>query len=120
MLTLDDKDKEWLSKFNVEYYGNTFKKGKGPLNHHVKADHKKVYDQTNARNRDMYNQRYRLYDEPKWGGMDYYGTLTPEDALIEAMDKEVRIKKFVSDAMDKEVNKEFLQRLTRFCFNIGE
>ena len=56
---LDDKSKEWLSKFNVEYYGNTFKKGKGPLNHHVKADHKKVYDQTNARNRDMYNKIYK-------------------------------------------------------------
>lgn len=117
---LDDKSKEWLSKFNEEYYGNTFQKGSGPRNLHVKTQRKLVYDQTNSRNRDVYNQRYRLYDNPEWGGMDYYGTSSPEDALIEAMDRQDRIKAFAEDALKIEKNNEFLEQLTRFVFNIGE
>lgn len=117
---LDDKSKEWISKFNVEFYGNTFKKGSGARNLHTKDKHKLVYNQTNARNRDIFNQRYRLYDNPEWGGMDYYGTLTPEDALIEAIDRSDRIQEFVEESMKMEKNKEFLEQLTRFVFNIGE
>lgn len=117
---LDGKSKEWLSRFNIEYYGNTFKKGSGAHNLHVKDKHKLVYDQTNARNRDIFNQRYRLYDNPEWGGMDYYGTSSPEDALIEAMDRRERIQTFISEALEVENNSDFLEQLTRFVFNIGE
>jgi hypothetical protein len=117
---LDDKSKAWLSKFNEEYYGNTFKDGRGPINLHLKQDRKLVYDQTNSRNRDMYNQRYRMYEEIDWSGMDYYGTPSPEDAFIEALDKKKRIKAFVEDSMELESNQEFIQTLTRFVFNIGE
>lgn len=117
---LDDKEKEWLSKFNVEYYGNTFQKGSGPRNLHVKDQHKLVYDQTNARNRDMYNQRYRMYEEIEWGGMDYYGTDSPEDALIESLDRKKRMKKFIQDAMKNNVELEFLEQLTKFVFDVKE
>lgn len=55
---LSDKEKIWLSKFNEEWYGNKL----SPKTKRSKAKRKEIYDQTNARNRDVHTVHYKIYD----------------------------------------------------------
>jgi len=74
---LTDKEKKWLSDFNEEYYGN--KLSKKTLRN--KAKRKEMFDQTNARNRDIFNIRFRS---------DVHGNFSEtaggEDALVDYID----------------------------------
>jgi len=78
---LSETDKDWLNKFNEEYYGNTFRddktvvikkgKNKGKIRKYKKGLHAKanisrteLFNQTNARNRDIYNKSFRVPIDP--------------------------------------------------------
>lgn len=121
---LSDEEKQWLSDFNSEYYGNTVNQD-WRKNLHMKGHKKAIFDQTNARNRDIYNKRYQMYetgnDNEDYGimmpdGADIY--MNPEDAVIEFIDKEDKITAFVERALSKGTPKEFTKQLTKVVFDI--
>jgi len=115
---LNDEEKQWLSQFNNEYFGNTLNKD-WRKNLHMKDSKKAIYDQTNARNRDMYNKRYRMNDEDHMIMDNFDNEYTsPEDALIDFMDKEEKIKKFVDAALKARTEKGFTKELTKAVFDI--
>lgn len=74
---LSQEEKEWLSKFNEEYYGNVVKKQdslhlkkienqdkrKRLYKKRKKEIMKTLYDATNARNRDIHTANYKIYDK---------------------------------------------------------
>jgi len=87
---LSEKDKEWLSKFNEEYYGNTFRK-EGPVVHKkYKNKKRELYGLTNSRYRDMYNQRIKYSIQDMSNDSEHYepalGTYVIEDHLIDVID----------------------------------
>ena len=66
-----------------------------------------IYDQTNARNRDMYNKRYKYNEgdinqdhniENLVASKIDFDHASPEDAYCEFMDKETKISKFMKEA----------------------
>lgn len=116
---LDDSGKEWLSQFNNEYYGNTLNKDWRKNLHH-KETKKTIYDATNARNRDMYNNRYK-YNENE-SGIAVPSSLSeftnPEDANIEYIDLKRKIAKFISDAKKSGLKDKEIEQLVIITFNI--
>lgn len=76
---LDDKDKEWLSNFNEEYYGNKLSN----KTKRSKSKRKAIYDQTNARNRDIYNIGIRWENGGTGQGA---GTTGDEESVIEELE----------------------------------
>lgn len=62
---LESAEKQWLNDFNETYYGNKFpnKSRRGrKTNMFDKADiaRKEIFDQTNARNRDIHTTSYKI------------------------------------------------------------
>lgn len=89
---LSDKEKEWLSDFNEEYYGN--KLSKKTLRNKVKK--KEIFDQTNARNRDISNIRFKSYLDSS-----FRGTYGSEESVINYLhEKELVSKK--KNSLDSE------------------
>lgn len=123
---LNDDEKAWLSQFNNEYYGNTLNKD-WRKNLHMKENKYDIYDQTNARNRDMYNKRYK-YNEGDINQDHNIETLvaskidfdhaSPEDSYLEFMDKETKMKKFMQEAKDSGLNQKEVLDLTRKIFDL--
>lgn len=123
---LNDDEKKWLSQFNNEYYGNTLNKD-WRKNLHMKEQKYEIYDQTNARNRDMYNKRYK-YNEGDINQDHNIETLvaskvdfdhaSPEDAYGEFMDKEKKIRKFMQEAKDSGLDQKEVLDLTRKVFDL--
>lgn len=63
--TEDPKAAKWLSTFNEEYYGNTFRprtSGEKTVHKRTKKQKRAIYGQTNERIRDMYNKNVKLGD----------------------------------------------------------
>lgn len=116
---LGPEEKVWLSQFNNEYYGNTLKKD-WRKNLHMKETQKAIYDQTNARNRDMYNKRYKFNEHESGIAIpnDYHEFANPEEAIIEAIDKEDKIKKFVKSALKARTEKKFTEEMTKVVFDM--
>lgn len=85
---LSDKDKEWLSKFNEEWYGNKLSKRTA----RSKNKRKEIYDQTNARNRDVYNLHSRSYLDAT-----FKGTAGDENSAIEYIDTMRGVVSFPTD-----------------------
>lgn len=71
---LNDKEKEWLSKFNEEFYGNVL----SPKTKRSKKGRKEIFDQTNARNRDIYNVGLKSYMDS-----GFRGTTGDEDSTLD-------------------------------------
>lgn len=123
---LNYKEKEWLSQFNEEYYNNTLNKD-WRKNLHMKENKYDIYDQTNARNRDMYNKRYK-YNEGDINQDHNIETLvaskvdfdhaSPEESYCEFMDKEKNIRKFMEEAKASGLNKQEVLDLTRKVFDL--
>lgn len=122
----DPEAATWLSQFNNEMYGNTLNKD-WRKNLHMKEDKKAIYDQTNARNRDMYNNRYKYNEdngnedcniETLVNSMVDMSHTSPEDAVIDFMDKDQKINKFVKAALKAKTDREFTQELTKVTFDI--
>jgi hypothetical protein len=118
---LTEEEKNWLSQFTDEYYNNT-------LNHdwrknfHYKEQKKSIYDATNARNRDMYNKRYK-YNETLIGVAipdDYHTFTSPEDAILDAIDLEEKIKKFREAAEKAQTAREFTNKLVGVVFEVDD
>lgn len=85
---LNDKEKEWLSKFNEEEYGNKLSK----KTKRSKTQRKRIYDQTNARNRDLFNVGIK-WNNGGTGASKYHHTedddseiVSSEDAVIQELD----------------------------------
>jgi hypothetical protein len=67
---LSPEEKEFLNQFVQTYYNNSFPKKSKPgrkTNMFDKAGipRKEIFDQTNARNRDIYTTNYHIYDSEK-------------------------------------------------------
>lgn len=92
---LSREEKEWLSQFNEEFYGNSVKsdglhlkklknydKRKRRYKLAKKREMKRIYDTTNARNRDIHTAFYKIYDKPadNFHG-DNYPTQMPKNHL---------------------------------------
>jgi len=116
---LNNKEKQWLSQFNNEYFGNTLNKD-WRKNLHLKEQKKSIYDQTNARNRDIFNQRYKFneYESGMAIPESFSAFTNPEAAILELLDKEEKIKKFIKKALEANTDKEFTETLTRVVFEI--
>lgn len=112
----DPKAAAFLSKFNVEVYGNTFKKGKGAKNLYKKNERKSIYDSTNARNRDMYNRRYRYQDIEYVASMENSNTSNPQDALIDYMDKKKKIQSFLDRCTNNGMTDKEAEDLASWVF----
>lgn len=123
---LNPEEKAWLAQFNNEYLGNTLNKD-WRKNLHYKENKKAIYDQTNARNRDMYNNLYK-YNE---GNVKENHSLellinskidqshtSPEESYVELLDKRDAIKKFMIDAKDSGMNYKEILDLTRKVFDL--
>ncbi len=93
--SLTDAQKEWLSKFSVEYYSAGFDhtktsyKNKTPI-HKGKKARRKIYKRNNDRNFDMTSYLWNFRALASWEDevKDNIKTKTnnPENALIEAID----------------------------------
>lgn len=123
---LNDEEKQWLAQFNNEYLGNTLNKD-WRKNLHRKDSKKSIYDQTNARNRDMYNNRYKFNEgdisqdqniETLVASKINFDHASPEDAYGEMLDKEKKIKKFMKDAKDSGLSSKEVLELTRKVFDL--
>lgn len=114
----DPKAAAFLSKFHDEVYGNKFRKGKGAKNLHVKDARKEIYDGTNARNRDMYNRRYRYQDIEYVASMEASDTANPTEAIIDYIDKKKKIKAFYDELLGQGVSVKEAQELTSYIFNL--
>lgn len=114
----------WYSKFNEEYFGNTLDKD-WRKNLHMKETKYDIYNATNARNRDMYNKRFK-YNEGDIGleqivsSETFTQFMNPEDALIESMDKAEAIQEFVDKALKAGTDKKFTKKLTRVVFDMED
>jgi len=119
-LKLDPEAAQWYSKFIEESYGNTLNKD-FRKNLHYKHHKKEIYDATNARNRDLYNQRYRMNDTDHLI-MDSFDNeyLSPEDAIIEMMDKRDKIKEFIMKAYKANTEKIFTGKLVNVVFDVHD
>jgi hypothetical protein len=106
----------FLSKFNDEFYGNTFRKGTRPL--HKKSERKTLYNATNARNRDMYNRRYRYNDLEYVAGQESAPTLDPSEALIDYLDQKNTIDQFMADALESGLSEKEVIELTTKIFDL--
>lgn len=53
---LSEEEKDWLDKFNREYYQNSFSKNDEENFHKKGEERRKAYGRENARNRDMWNK----------------------------------------------------------------
>lgn len=91
---LSDEEREWLSKFNSEYYGAAItktKQGTVKKKHlHTKTEHaKEIYDNNNRRNNDLYGVTRingllsNLEGQPDTIGLADY--TKSEQAMIEAL-----------------------------------
>ena len=116
---LNGDEKQWLSTFFNEFYGNTLNKD-WRKNLHYKEQLKSIYDQTNARNRDIFNQRYKFNENDQGIPIpDRYSEFTnPENAILELLDKTDKIKKFIKSALDAQTEREFTKKLTEVVFEI--
>lgn len=117
---LDDDEKEWLSQFNNEYYGNTLKLEDWRQNLHYKDQKKSIFDATNARNRDIYNKRYKYneYDSGIAIPSEYHEYCNPEDSYLELIDKNDKMIKFIADAKASGLTEKEALELTRKVFDI--
>lgn len=120
----DPEAAEWYSKFNEEYYGNTLNKD-WRKNKHMKDSKYDIYDQTNARNRDMYNKRFKYNEgedtlEGIISGESFTAFTNPEEALIESIDKSEAIQEFVDKALKAGTDKKFTKKLTRVVFDMDD
>jgi hypothetical protein len=121
---LNDDEKRWLSEFNASYYGNTFpskhKSGR-KTNMFDKAGipRKELYDQTNARNRDIFSKRYKFNETFQGIAVpeSYSEFTSPENAILDAIDKEGIIKKFREDAAKAQTERAFIDKLTSVVFD---
>lgn len=123
---LGDKDKEWLSQFNNEYYGNTLNKD-WRKNLHLKDNKKAIFDQTNARNRDMYNKRYK-YNEGDMREEHNIETLiaskleidhsSPEEAYVEYIHVKKKMLKFIQEAKESGLTDKEAIELAAKIFDI--
>lgn len=116
---MDLKEQTWLSRFNEEYYNNTLNKN-WTKNLHYKAQKKPIFDATNARNRDLYNKRYKM-DDADYKIMDNYDTeyTSPEHALISFLDKEKQVKEFMKACLRAGTPLEFANELVKVVFDIN-
>jgi len=123
---LDYTEKEWLSQFNEEFYGNKLNKD-WRKNLHLKETKKAIYDQTNSRNRDIYNNRYKYNEGDMYHDHNIetlvaskldFDHASPEEAYIEFVDKDKIMKKFMQDAKDSGLSDKEVLDLTRNIFNI--
>jgi hypothetical protein len=120
---LSQKDKEWLSVFNEEYYSNKLTK----KTKRSKAKRKVIYDLTNARNRDIQTRFYKINETIKnvktenqnWDNifdvirrLDYN---IIEDANIEYLDYKRAIEKYINQGMNIEDarNAAFMELYTK-------
>lgn len=84
---LSPEEREWLGKFNREYYLNQFDRTKKNL-HHTKRLKLEVYDNDRARRR-VIDAGY-TFPVPS---SESFGTPSPEDAIIEVLDEAKNKKK---------------------------
>jgi len=117
--TLNDEEKQWLSKFNNEYYGNTLNKD-WRKNLHLKEQKKAIFDQTNARNRDIFNNRYKFNENESGIPIpdSYSEYANPEQTLIDAIYIEKEINKFRKQAIRAKTEKKFIDELIKVVFDI--
>lgn len=116
---LNQEEKEWLSQFNNEYYGNTLNKD-WRKNLHYKEQKKPIFDATNARNRDIFNTRYK-YNENESGipVPDEYSKYTsPEEAYIDYIYLKKKMAKFMKDAKASGLSDKEVEELTKITFDI--
>lgn len=116
---LNQEEKEWLSQFNNEYYGNTLNKD-WRKNLHYKEQKKSIYDATNARNRDVFNKRYK-YNENENGIVvpDEYSKYTsPESANIEYLDLKKKMTKFIKEAKASGLSDKEVEELVKVTFDL--
>lgn len=119
---LSPEEKKFLSDFNKSYYGNTFPKKSKPgpkTNMFDKAGipRKTIFDQTNARNRDVHTVQYKIYDREKVStenpeDMDKVDSIFDvirqtdynniEDANIDYLDFKRRMLKYLENGFDEE------------------
>lgn len=114
----DPKAAAFLSKFHEEVYGNKFKKGSGNRNLYSKGERKSIYDSTNARNRDMYNKRYKYLDIEYLAGLDAGPNADPTDAVLNYIDKKKRVKKFLDEAVQNGLSVKEAEELTKYVFDL--
>jgi hypothetical protein len=115
----DPEAAEWYSQFNNEYYGNTLDKD-WRKNLHFKEQKKQIYDATNARNRDLYNTRYK-YNEHENGIAipdSYSEYCNPETAYVDYLDYKKKIPKFMREAKNSGLNKKEVLELTKIVFDL--
>lgn len=123
---LNDEEKQWLSTFNNEFYGNTLNKD-WRKNLHYKGNKKAIYDQTNARNRDMYNNLYK-YNEGDIrenhslellinSKIDQSHT-NPIDAYNETIDLRKTITEFMENARKSGMAEDEVLTLTKKIFDL--
>lgn len=115
----DHEAAKWYSQFNNEYYGNTLDKD-WRKNLHYKEQKKQIYDATNARNRDMYNNRYKYNENP--GGIaipdSYSENCNPETAYIDFIHYQRVVPAFIKEARDSGMSKKEALELARMVFDI--
>ena len=76
---LNDKDKEWLTKFHREYLNSDFKSYKKPL-HKNKKLKRTCYDMNNCRNRDIFSQK-RVMNKLKFLGDDVHNLICDKNYI---------------------------------------
>lgn len=108
---LSDDDKRWLSDFNETYYGNKFPRASKPgkktnLFDKAGVPRTEIFDQTNARNRDIHTTGYKInaevnpydakdnYQRPSLFDLDRPST---EDPLIDYLDFKNLVEKLMSE-----------------------
>lgn len=114
---LNSAEKQFLDKFLQSYYNNVFprKSKPGPkTNMFDKAGiaRKELFDQTNARNRDVHARQYAVYDYEKTPGNEDLDSIFDvvrmddrnivEDANIEYLDFKRLIERYMKKGMKEE------------------
>lgn len=110
---LSPEEKEFLNNFVQTYYNNVFpkKSKKGPkTNMFDKAGiaRKEIFDQTNARNRDIYTTNYHVHDYQKKEGNEHLDSifdLDRESYEHELLDY-ITFKRLVEDYMKAGLDEE--------------
>lgn len=117
--TLDDKDKEWLSRFNNEYYGNTLNKNWNK-NLHYKEQKKAIFDQTNARNRDIFNKRYKFNEHESGIAIpdSYHEHTNPEGAYADYIDIQRKVLSFMNEARESGLEEAEIIEITKKVFDL--
>lgn len=110
---LSPEDKEFLNNFIQTYYNNVFpkKSKKGPkTNMFDKAGiaRKEIFDQTNARNRDIYTTGYHVHDYQKMEGNEHLDSIFDLDreSHEEELLNYLAFKKLVEDYMKAGMEEE--------------